>query len=64
MILQNDSREVKKLIDLYNLGELNKAELKTRELLKKYPDAFILYNISSLQYEPSCKHRWNSRVCI
>lgn len=45
MTLKINSKEIKDLISFYNSGNLNKAEQLVKELITKYPKAYILFNI-------------------
>ena len=45
MIPEINSKEVKEVIDLFNLGKLKTAENLAKQLINRFPDSAILFNL-------------------
>ena len=45
---ENIKKEIQAIVDIYKSGDLSKAELLTKKLIKNYPNSAFLYNLLGL----------------
>ena len=44
------AKQIRKILDFYNLGDFDSIISKSKKLLKKYPDFSPLYNFIGISY--------------
>ena len=45
---ENIKKEIQAIVDIYKSGDLSKAELLSKKLIKNYPNSAFLYNLLGL----------------
>ena len=61
-LMENLKKQIQSVVDIYKSGDLAKAELLSKKLIKSNHKVVFLYNLLGLILVDQKKNRWSTKI--